>query len=249
MTKVQDFTVHMPALGEARLDQDSEWCEVETGAGRRRIRFHDYAEIYAIPGLYERLFYDELRCDSPRTLRGLLEGVLRDEDADPSSLVVLDLGSGNGMMGEELAAMGAGEIVGIDILPEALEAAERDRPGVYDDYRVVDLTEDSTGTEDALAAAPFNCLTSVAALGFGDIPPEAFGRALDAVADDGLVVFTIRDRFLEDSDQTGFSALIAEKLESGALEPLVEHRYDHRMSTAGDPLSYLAFVARKRGEG
>lgn len=89
MTQVQEFTVHMPAPSEARLDQDSEWCEVETAEGRRRIRFHDYAEIYAIPGLYERLFYDELRCDSPRTLRGLLEGVLRDEDSDPSSLVVL----------------------------------------------------------------------------------------------------------------------------------------------------------------
>lgn len=249
MTEVHEFTVHMPAASEARLDQDSEWCEVETSEGRRRIRFHDYAEIYAIPGLYERLFYDELRCDSPRTLRGLLEGVLRDEDTDPSSLVVLDLGSGNGMMGEELAAIGVGEIVGMDILPEALEAAERDRPGVYDDYRVVDLTDDSQSTEDALAAAPFNCLTSVAALGFGDIPPEAFQRALDAVADDGLVVFTIRDRFLEDTDESGFSALIADKLETGALEPLVEHRYRHRMSTAGEPLSYLAFVARKRGEG
>lgn len=246
LTEVADYTVHMPAAGQARLDQDSEWCEVETSGGRRRIRFHDYAEIYAIRGLYERLFYEELRCVSPRTLRGLLAGALRDAGTDPSSLVVLDLGAGNGMMAEELAAMGAGEIVGIDILTEALEATERDRPGVYDDYRVVDLTEDSAETAAALASAQFNCLTSVAALGFGDIPPEAFQRALDAIVDDGLVVFTIRDRFLEDDDPSGFSALIADKLESGALETLVEHRYVHRMSTAGDPLSYIAFVARKR---
>ena len=64
MTDVSEFTVHMPDASEARLDQDSEWCVVETADGRRRIRLHDYADIYAIPGLYERLFYDVLRCSS-----------------------------------------------------------------------------------------------------------------------------------------------------------------------------------------
>jgi len=246
LTDVSDFTVHMPAAAEARLDQDSEWCVIETADGRRRIRLHDYAEIFALPGLYERLFYDELKCCSPRTLRGLLERVLPADGVDAESLVVLDLGAGNGMMGGELAELGAGEIVGIDILPEALEATERDRPGIYDDYHVVDLTDDSPETEAALSSAPFNCLTSVAALGFGDIPPEAFQRALDAVAEDGLVVFTIRDRFLEDTDRTGFSALIADKLASGELETLVEHRYDHRITAAGEALSYRAFIARKR---
>jgi predicted TPR repeat methyltransferase len=245
---VDDLTVHFPAraAAQAELDQDAEWCEVETPEGRRRIRFHDYAEIYAVPGLYERLFYDELRCDSPRTVRGLLEDVLRDEGTDPESLVVLDLGSGNGMVGEQLAEAGAGEIVGVDILPEAAEAAARDRPGVYDEYHVIDLTERSAEVEAALTAAPFNCLTSVAALGFGDIPAVAFERAVEAIAEDGLVAFTIRDRFLDGDDESGFSELIAEQLESGALAPLAERRYRHRLSLSGEPLPYQAIVARKQ---
>lgn len=242
---VDKLNVHLPKSTDGGLDQDAEWCEVDTPEGRRRIRFHDYAEIYSVPGLYERLFYDELRCDSPRTVRELLERAMHDEDIDPASLVVLDLGSGNGMVGEQLAEAGAGTIVGIDILPEAAEAAERDRPGVYDDYRVVDLCESSPDAEAALTAAPFNCLTSVAALGFGDIPPLAFQRAVDAIADDGLVAFNIRDRFLEETDESGFSALIADMLQSGALEPVIEHRYDHRLSVSGEPLVYQAFVARK----
>lgn len=248
MTEVTDYILHMPTGADARHDQDGEWCEIETSEGRRRIRFHDYADIYAIPGLYERLFYEELQCTSPATLRGLLQQVLSDEGVDPASLVVLDLGAGNGMVGEELADMGASEIIGIDILPEAREATLRDRADVYEDYHVVDLTEDSDVTSEALTSASFNCLTSVAALGFGDIPPLAFSRALDAVADDGLVVFNIRDRFLEESDGSGFSGLIADQLESGALETLVEHRYDHRISASGEPLSYRAFVARKRAD-
>jgi predicted TPR repeat methyltransferase len=245
LPEVTELTVRLPGSGAEELDQDHEWCEVETAEGPRRIRFHDYATIYSIPGLYERLFYDELRCNSPRVVRGLLEDVMEEEGVDPGSLVVLDLGAGNGMVGEELADAGVGTIVGIDILPEAAEAAARDRPGVYDDYNVVDLTEPSTESEAALTAAPFNSLTSVAALGFGDIPPLAFERAVDAVEDDGLVAFTIRDRFLNGDDQTGFSTLVGEMLESGALEPLVEHSYDHRLSAAGEPLTYQAIVARK----
>ena len=244
-TDIDELNLHLPATAGAGLDQDSEWCEVDTADGRRRIRFHDYAEIYAIPGLYERLFYDELRCQSPVVVRGLVERVLRDQDAEAEDLVVLDLGSGNGMVGEQLAEAGAGTIVGIDILPEAAEATERDRPGVYDDYRVVDLTESSEEVDAALDAAPFNCLTSVAALGFGDIPPAAFERAFDAIADDGLVAFTIRDRFLDDEDESGFSALIAGMLGSGAIEPLAEQRYDHRLAVTGEPLTYQAYVARK----
>jgi predicted TPR repeat methyltransferase len=242
---VSVLNVRLPGPTAEGLDQDHEWCEVETPDGLRRIRFHDYAEIYSIPGLYERLFYDELRCNSPSVVRGLLETVLEDQGIDPGSLAVLDLGSGNGMVGEELADAGAGTIVGIDILPEAAAATERDRPGVYDEYHVVDLTESSADAAAALTAAPFNCLTSVAALGFGDIPPLAFQRAVDAIADRGLVAFTIRDRFLDDGDQSGFSALVGAMMRSGALEPLAQHSYEHRLSAAGEPLTYQAIVARK----
>ena len=62
-----------------------------------------------------------------------------------AKLRVLDVGAGNGMVGEELDRMGARHIVGVDIIPEAKEAAERDRPGVYDDYFVVDLTDVPAG--------------------------------------------------------------------------------------------------------
>src|SRR5436305_13260775 len=62
------FSISIPPDGSGGRDQDAEWCWVKIEDGpKRRIRFHDYPEIYEIPGLYERLFYDELRCDSPAT--------------------------------------------------------------------------------------------------------------------------------------------------------------------------------------
>lgn len=244
-----DLIVHLPAPGGADHEQDSEWCVVETPQGRRRMRFHDYGALYEIPGLYERLFYDELQCTSPQVVRDLLENVLEARGAEPSELVVLDVGAGNGMVGEQLGELGAGSITGVDILDEAAAAAQRDRPGVYDDYRVVDLCDPAPTDDAALSAAGFNCLTSVAALGFGDIPPAAFAQAFDYVADGGLIAFTLKERFTRpEADESGFSQLIRALHDNGRIEPLVEHRYRHRLSVTGDPLHYVAYIAEKRGD-
>lgn len=240
---VRDMTtepdVHLPDLEGA--DQDAEWAEIELPEGRVRFRFHDYAEIYNVPGLYEKLFYDELECCSPATVRGLLEGEL-----DGRKLVALDVGAGNGMVGEQLAQLGATRIVGVDILPEAAQAAARDRPGVYADYKVIDLIDPPASDDAELSDTPFNCLTCVAALGFDDIPPEAFERAFGYLEPGGLAAFTLKDRFTEArGDESGFSRLLRELEESGQMETLVEHRYRHRLSVDGEPLYYLAYVARK----
>lgn len=53
---------------------------------------------------------------------------------------MLDLGAGYGCVAQELLALGIRRFVGVDIYDEAAEAAERDRPGLYADYVVGDLT-------------------------------------------------------------------------------------------------------------
>lgn len=246
-TARHEIHVDLPAIAGHVPDQDAEWCEVEADGERRRLRFHDYAEIFSIPGLYERLFYDELECASPATVRGLLADVLDERSIAPSDLVVLDVGAGNGMVGEELSELGAGSIVGVDILEEAAAAAERDRPDVYDDYRVLDLTDPPLEDHAALSEAGFNCMTSVAALGFGDIPPAAFAQAFDYLDGGGLLAFTLKERFLaSEDDESGFSRLIRRMQEQDLIETLVERRYRHRISVAGEPLHYVACVAEKQ---
>src|SRR4051794_18310401 len=163
MTSPMSFAVEFP--DDVARDQDHEWCRVTVNGAKRKIRFHDYDEIYSVPGLYECLFYQHLACCSPQVVRGLLEDALRDAGVPASTLRVLDLGAGNGMVGEELADLGADLIAGVDLLPEAAAAAKRDRPGVYDDYHVLDLTELSDGVRSELRDHRFNALVSVAALG------------------------------------------------------------------------------------
>ncbi len=235
------FQIRLPAVDE-RHDQDTEYCHVLVDGSWRRLRFHDYAEIFALPGLYEQLFHGLLECRSPTVVSALLSRAL---DGDSAELRVLDLGAGNGLVAEQLAKLAPRTIVGIDILPDAAAAAKRDRPEVYDDYRVIDMMDIDDGDRQALADMEFNALTCVAALGFDDIPPAAFRNAFNLVDDGGLVVFTLRDKFVADTDPSGFRALIDHARESGALEIVASERYRHRLAMDGTDLWYVATVGRK----
>jgi predicted TPR repeat methyltransferase len=227
------------------LDQDEEWCEVRIGGRNIRVRFHDYHVIYECPGLYEQLFDDVLECVSPRVVRGLLARAVADRGIAPADLRVLDVGAGNGMVGAEIRALGAGTVVGVDIIEEAARAAARDRPGVYDDYLVADLTALTPEQREELTARRFNAMTTVAALGFGDIPPAAFTTAFNLVEPSGLIAFTIKEDFVTDHDVTGFSRLIKQMLAEEVITVIAEEHYRHRLSVRGDPLYYVAYVARK----
>jgi SAM-dependent methyltransferase len=227
------------------VGQDEEWCEVVARGECRRIRFHDYADVFEIPGLYEELFYDHLNCCSPSYITKLLESVVREYGDSPDEFRVLDVGAGNGMVADELQALGVQSIVGIDIIPAAREAANRDRPDVYDDYRVTDLTDLPEAEEASLRRAETNCLTTVAALGFGDIPPLAFAKALDLIATPGWLAFNLKEGFLREQDESGFSRLIRRLNRDGYIQTLCYRRYQHRISVGGEPLFYVAVIARK----
>jgi predicted TPR repeat methyltransferase len=232
----------------SKFSQDDEWCVVQQDDGSwREFRFHDYDRIFAVPGLYEKIFYDVLGCDSPRFMVGLLTEALAVAGEDTGSLRVLDLGAGNGIMAEELRAVGVEHAVGVDILEEAQVAAERDRPGLYVDYLVADLTALDDAGRRRLADHRLNALTVVAALGFGDIPPEAFRTAYEAVDEGGWIVLTIKDAFLDESDTSGFATMIRGGLEDGSLEIVRRERFQHRLATDASPLLYEGIVARKRG--
>lgn len=241
---------HRIALPEPtrNYDQDAEWFVIETADGWREIKFHDYAAIFKIPGLYEQLFYDTLRCDSPRFMCEFLAECLEQAGERPDRLRVLDLGAGNGIMGEELAKLGVDFAVAADILPEAAEAAHRDRPEAYRDYHVLDLTALTEGQRDSLRSYRFNALTCIAAVGFGDIPPECYRTAYNLVEDGGWIVLNIKKDFLTDEDPSGFAGLLRDAVHHNALEVAGSRVYRHRLATNLEPLHYTGFVGRKRAD-
>ena len=238
------YRLQFPPEQEHDLAQDEAYFNLVEEGRARKILFHDYDRIFSKPGLYEQLFYERLKCTSPKKVAELLYDSLTSEWVSCSELRVLDLGAGNGMMAEQLRSLGVARIVGADILPEARDAAYRDRPTAYDDYVVADFTKLSDDRREVLIEWRFDCLTSVAALGFGDIPPLAFFAAMKFLRTDGWVAFNIKETFLDHSDDTGFSRFIRELIFSEYLDVYQLERYTHRLSMEGVPLKYFALVGR-----
>lgn len=244
---VRDLRIALPPPND-RLDQDEEWVVVEHDGAWERVRLHDYPRVFSIPGLYERWVYEVFRCTSPAKVRDMLGRVWLREGVVPADMTVLDLGAGNGCVAEALRDIGIERFVGLDIFDEARAAAMRDRPGLYTDYVVGDMTDMHADGSQTLGQHEFGCMVCVAALGFGDIPPAVFAAAFNLVEEGGWIGFTIKQDMLEDKNPSGFARLVNRMIEAGAVEIREREAYVHRVTADGQELMYEAIIARKRAQ-
>ena len=244
----QRHRIQFPKLELTSLNQDEAFFYLQTDDEQRKIRFHDYNEIYQVPGLYEQVFYDRLQCSSPQKVTAILESSIKQSQTPFSELRVLDLGAGNGMMGEELKKYGVSRLVGVDIINEAYEATVRDRPGIYDAYYIEDFTDLDSSKKEDITSWQCDCMVTVAALGFGDIPTPAFINAFNIIKEQGWIAFNIKETFFDHTDNSGFSKMIRELIFSEYLDVYHIERYRHRLSIDGTPLYYFAIAGRKNAD-
>ena len=90
--------MQFPKKELSNANQDESYFFLHGTSNKRKIKFHDYDEIYQVPGLYEQIFYDRLKCTSPSKVSAILESSIKQSQGNFSELRVLDLGAGNGMM-------------------------------------------------------------------------------------------------------------------------------------------------------
>ncbi|WP_234336938.1 class I SAM-dependent methyltransferase [Streptomyces xylophagus] len=208
------------------------------------VHLHEYTRIYAVPGLYEHVVQDLLRCTSPEVAAA---GFLRAAERlglDPASLTVLDVGSGTGLVGELVRGGGVARVVGVDALPAARAAALRDRPGVYADYVVGDFLRDDDALREALRPYPLGGLVSAGAFGGTHATPRALENALALLPPGAPVAFTIDERWMDVSDPEGFGAAVERLVTDGDLVVLERTRFQHRVTTSGEPIFYQLVVGR-----
>lgn len=233
-------------FGVITFSPDEEWFELGPPGARRRVGFHDYAAIYREPGLYERVFVEELGMRSTFEVVRLFGAALDRLGVDPAAQRVLDMGAGNGIGGEALCALGVGSVIAVDLEPEARAAAARDRPGVYDDYVIADL---SAGA-DGLAGRGLTAVVALSAIGPGHVPPAALRHALSLLEPGGLFAFAVMPALLPGSRDevgrgTGYPEYLAGLL--GKSEELVREAYVHRRQANGSPHEAVALVGRLTG--
>lgn len=99
--------IQFPKVDVDNLSQSETYFYIiEDDGAKTKIKFHDYDRIYDTPGLYEQLFHDRLKCNSPSKVADILKKAVDQSDEDFYGFRVLDLGAGNGLVGEALKKYG-----------------------------------------------------------------------------------------------------------------------------------------------
>lgn len=245
MQKV-DFEIQLPETEIVRnLTIQEEFFWLSQNGNEDKLRLHDYAQIYRIPHLYEHLM-EKLQAKSHIILSSLLIDLVTKAGGDVKDLIVLEVGAGSGMLGQALADLGVKSITGIDILPEAAQAAKRECPGVYENYYVEDLTNLSETARNALSSRGFNCMVCASALTSNHIPPLALATAFNLIAPNGSIAFNVQKEHWEEKGEASFVAWHPWVAETDIFEIAQRHDYQHRFHMDGRPLYYKAMIGTKR---
>jgi hypothetical protein len=227
-------------------DTEGEYVSLrESGRGEDLVHLHDYERLYRVPGLYEHIVQDLLGCRSPQVAVEGLATALDDLRVDPDGVVLLDLGAGTGLVGELASGIGVSTIIGFDALPAARSACLRDRPGIYRDYLVGDLTAGERQLLDDIRRYRPTGLVSAGAMGGTHAPPSALANALAVLPAGAPVVFTIDERWMQTDGPGGYRTAVQELLDSGELRLLDRSRFKHRVTTTGEPIHYELVVGAR----
>jgi predicted TPR repeat methyltransferase len=214
---------------------DEESFDVTFDDGRvERFTMHDYGRVYAVPGLYEEVVQRMLGCATPDVVARMVA------DAATGDVRVVDLGAGNGVSGEALAAAGLRPVVAIDTEPEARRATLRDRPGLYELVLTADVAELAPADAEAIRALRPNALALVGALGNDHVAPAGLAAAAALLTDDALIAYAHPD--YEDA-----GPLRAALGELGDVTELARERYIHRRTASGGERIWEAAVVRLSG--
>nr|VFK43257.1 MAG: hypothetical protein BECKTC1821D_GA0114238_101621 [Candidatus Kentron sp. TC] len=229
-----------------QISQGEEYFFVDIKGEEKKIGLHDYKTIYKYPWLYEAVVYDCLGCKTPDEMCNILDKLFSDLNIDREKLHMLEIGAGSGIFASKLVErVGIGDISGLDLYEVAKIAAERDRPNLYKNYYVADLTDLSPDLLKELTRQQFNCIGVASATGWGNhIPVGGFEQAFDLLIQGGLFIFHVKP-FDPDPECIALNRWIEHKIESKQL--ILRHKQPafHRYNMEGDEIYYDVIVGVK----
>jgi trans-aconitate methyltransferase len=223
-----------------RTQQEESFVLVRDDGSRERIVLHDYARVYAVPGLYEEVVQHRLACASPQVLAETLAEAVVAAGESMAELRVVDVGAGNGVVGEQLQARGAQVVAGLDALEAARDAARRDRPGLYEVYAVAGV--DTVTVEQLVGEHRLNGLTSAGALGVGHVEVTDVARWWAAFPPGSWFAVTVP---LDVVDPAGEDLLGALAAADPATQVVRRASFPHRRRMSGATITYSVVVAQK----
>jgi hypothetical protein len=89
-------------------------------------------------------------------------------------------------------------------------------------------------------------LVSAGAFGGTHATPQALKNALAVLPPGAPVAFTIDERWMDESDPDGFGATVEQLVAGGDLAVLERTRFQHRVTTTGEPIYYQLVTGEYR---
>jgi len=221
------------------VDEARDVVRWSDGSAQRTTGLHDYAALYAVPGLYEAVYVVHLGSGSPALLAAALGEVLPPQAR--AGRRVLDAGAGTGLVGEHLVAAGFAPVWAVDLEPASAAAVLRDRPACHRDARALDLLSLADEDRAWLADVAPDVVTVSGAVGFGHLPAAAFLLLVDLLPPGGLLAVTVAPDLATSPDLADHAAVL--------LGPRLTQRARreglHRRTGTGERLPVHALVLER----
>ena len=166
-----------------------------------RALYRDWAKTY------DQTMLAGLGYESRAKASQLLNSQLQDKNAR-----ILDVGTGTGLVGCELAELGYTQIDGIDYSAEML--AEARQTGVYQQLIEADLTRPLP-----LADQHYTALICIGTFTHGHVDAQCLDELFRLLQPGGLFVTAIRKTYWQPA---GFAAKVAQLTDAGIIETLVK---------------------------
>jgi len=166
-----------------------------------RDLYRDWAKTY------DQTMLEGLGYESPAKASKLLSLQLHDKNA-----CILDVGTGTGLVGRELAALGYTHIDGIDYSAEMLLEAKQ--TGVYRQLFEADLTQPLELPDQSYAA-----LICIGTFTHGHVDAQCLDELFRLIKPGGLFVTVIRKTYWQPA---GFAAKVAQLTDAGVMDTLVK---------------------------
>jgi predicted TPR repeat methyltransferase len=162
-------------------------------------------------------------------LRGLKLNHLPDQKQASSRLSIVDAGCGTGLVGIELAKLGAKHIDGLDISEGMLSVARK--TGAYRDLKITDLT-----ARLPIADGVYDVLTCCGTFTHGHLGPEPMAEFLRIVKSGGVVVATVLDSHWVEK---GFEHEVEKLVQDGRAELAEKDSHAYRKDAGGGRILVL----------
>jgi SAM-dependent methyltransferase len=240
------YKIYLPE-NKTQLPINEEYFFLTENGKESRIKLHDYAKIYSMPGLYEQLAVEILGYKSHKFMAAFLSEELKKYKIPFDSISVLELGSGSGLFGREIYKKGIKYLIGTDIVPEAAEAANHGDNKIYQHYFIEDFTKIKSSTKEFITNKKLNVFVCCSALSDGHIPINAFINGINLIDINGWVVFNISKLSYENKENE-IMTFFNEAVEKQQLKPIAIKSHAHRKFCNGDDLEYMTLLVKKLSE-